>query len=94
MAEYVLVDADGIDKTIKYGPLELEDPSTYAVPEGLKILPLDEARAQGYRFSEGGAAVAPGEPEPGGGASHGHDGGHGHEGHDHGHHGHEGGHHQ
>ena len=59
MATYVLVDADGVDKTIKYGPLELEDPNSYIVPEGLTILLEDEARAEGYRYPEGGAAFAP-----------------------------------
>lgn len=67
MATYVLVDADGIDKVIKYGPLELEDPNSYVVPEGLKIMPQDEALAQGYRFPEGGAALAPDQPAGAGG---------------------------
>jgi hypothetical protein len=62
---YVLVDADGIDKTIKYGPLELEDPSQYSVPEGNKLMPEEQALAEGYRYPEGGAALAPEDPDGG-----------------------------
>lgn len=63
MARYVVVDADGIDKTIKLGPLELEDPSQYSAPEG-NILMLEEvALSEGYRYAEGGAAVAPEDPD-------------------------------
>ncbi|WP_369042234.1 hypothetical protein [Streptomyces sp. Midd1] len=65
MATYVLVENDGIDKTIKYGPLELDDPSTYTVPEGQKIMLESDARAQGYRYSEGGAALSPDDPNAG-----------------------------
>ncbi|MGW3153716.1 hypothetical protein [Streptomyces sp. NPDC001089] len=87
MALYVLVDADGIAKEIKFGPVELDDPSTYVVPEGSMIMLESEALAQGYHFSAGGAAIAPGEPT-GDGKSHGHEHEHGH----HGGHGHEEGH--
>jgi hypothetical protein len=62
---YVLVDADGIDKTIKYGPIELEDPAEYSVPQGNMLLPEDQALAEGYRYPEGGAALAPEDPEGG-----------------------------
>jgi len=65
MATYVLVDADGIDKEIKYGPLELENPNDYVVPEGQKIMPEAEALAQGYHYSAGGAALAPDQPADG-----------------------------
>lgn len=63
MAVYVLVDGDGIDKRIKFGPLELADPTTYLVPEGLEIMAESDALAQGYQYTAGGAAVAPGEPD-------------------------------
>lgn len=63
MARYVLVDADGIDMTIKYGPIELEDPSQYSVPEGNKLLLESTALGEGYRYAEGGAAVAPDSPD-------------------------------
>lgn len=63
MARYVLVDADGIDMTIKYGPIELEDPSQYSVPEGNKLLLESTALGEGYRYAEGGAAVAPDNPD-------------------------------
>ena len=89
MATYVLVDADGIDKEIKYGPLELEDPSTYVVPEGDKIMLQSEAQAQGYYFPAGGAAIVPESPTGTDGQheqGHGHHEHHGHQ--DHGHHGH------
>ncbi|AZM47808.1 hypothetical protein DMB38_20250 [Streptomyces sp. WAC 06738] len=65
MATYVLVDADGVDKEIKYGPLELEDPNTYVVPEGQKIMLESEALAQGYHYSAGGAALSPEAPAGG-----------------------------
>jgi hypothetical protein len=65
MATYVLVENDGIDKTIKYGPLELADPSTYTVPEGQEIMLESDALAQGYHYSEGGAALAPDDPDTG-----------------------------
>ncbi|MEU0214545.1 hypothetical protein ABZ281_05245 [Streptomyces sp. NPDC006265] len=63
MARYVLVDADGIDMTIKYGPIELEDPSQYSVPEGNKLLLESTALGEGYRYAEGGAAFAPENPD-------------------------------
>lgn len=63
MARYVLVDADGIDMTIKYGPIELEDPSEYSVPEGNKLMLEETALGEGYRYSEGGAALAPDSPD-------------------------------
>lgn len=59
MATYVLVDADGIDKEIKFGPLELENPNDYVVPEGQELMVESEARAQGYHYPAGGAAFAP-----------------------------------
>ncbi|WP_329271953.1 hypothetical protein [Streptomyces sp. NBC_01451] len=63
MARYVLVDADGIDMTIKYGPIELEDPSQYSVPEGNKLLLESTALGEGYRYAEGGGALAPENPD-------------------------------
>lgn len=59
MATYVLVDADGIDKEIKGGPLELDNPNDYVVQEGQKLMTQAEAQAQGYYFPSGGAAFAP-----------------------------------
>ncbi|MEV5264825.1 hypothetical protein [Streptomyces werraensis] len=59
MEEYVLVALEDYDKVIKYGPVLLEDPSTYPVPEGNRIMLASEALAQGYRYPEGGAAFAP-----------------------------------
>ncbi|MFV0135495.1 hypothetical protein ACLGIH_20125 [Streptomyces sp. HMX87] len=65
MARYVLVDADGIDMTIKYGPIELEDPSQYSVPEGNQLMLESVALSEGYRYAEGGAAFAPEDPSSG-----------------------------
>lgn len=59
MATYVLVDADGIDKEIKYGPLELQNPNDYQAPEGQQLMVESEALAQGYHYAAGGAALAP-----------------------------------
>ena len=55
MARYVAVSNDGVDKTIKDGPLELNDPSEYTPEEGNVLMPEEEALAQGYHYSEGGA---------------------------------------
>ncbi|MEU1552144.1 hypothetical protein ABZ517_05405 [Streptomyces scabiei] len=63
MARYVLVEADGIDLTIKFGPIELEDPSQYTVPEGQKLLLEEVALSEGYRYSEGGAGFAAQDPD-------------------------------
>lgn len=70
MEEYVLVALEEWDKVIKYGPILLEDPSTYPVPEGNRIMLASEALAAGYRYPEGGAASVPeGEEEAGDGES-------------------------
>lgn len=56
MARYVLVEADGFNKIITGGPYDVEDPSQITVPEGQRLMPEDEAFAEGYRYSEGGGA--------------------------------------
>ncbi|MGW3860702.1 hypothetical protein ACWEDZ_04370 [Streptomyces sp. NPDC005047] len=78
MARYVAVSTDDWDKVIKEGPYELEDPEQYSVEPGQRLMPEEDALAAGYRYAEGGAAVAPGEPSegeesPGRGKKRGHD---------------------
>ncbi|MEV7902169.1 hypothetical protein [Streptomyces anulatus] len=56
---YVTVSTEDFDKVIKFGPLELDDPSQHVPAEGTRLMPEEEALAAGYRYSEGGAAFAP-----------------------------------
>lgn len=78
---YVVVSVEDFDKSIKFGPLELEDPSEYIPDEGTKLISEEEALASGYRYAEGGGAgFAPGDDDHdhdhgsnGRGKKHGHD---------------------
>ncbi|MFE4527105.1 hypothetical protein ACFRMO_07890 [Streptomyces anulatus] len=70
---FVTVSTESFDKTIKFGPLELDDPSDYVPAEGTRLMPEEEALAAGYRYAEGGAAFAPADESHGNRATHGQD---------------------
>ncbi|MFI7083878.1 hypothetical protein ACIBUR_09755 [Streptomyces anulatus] len=80
---FVTVSTEDFDKTIKFGPLELDDPSDHVPAEGTRLMPEEEALAAGYRYAEGGAAFAPEDESHGNRAAHGQDADEVHENRDH-----------
>ncbi|WP_274032538.1 hypothetical protein [Streptomyces sp. MMBL 11-1] len=70
---FVVVSIEDFDKTIKFGPLELNDPSEYVPAEGTRLMPEEEALTAGYHYAEGGAGFAPDEESHGNHAAHGQD---------------------